>query len=107
MKLWRKAADLIEWNRLGLRLSKLKSAVEREAKEGRVDPKIVASKAAKGLFEGAVAVVLPALVAYLTDSTALTAALKGAQVSDAVILLAVPLIVAGARGASNWLKHRA
>jgi hypothetical protein len=102
---FRKVREIWNWNRLGLQLSKLKSAITKEADVNGVDPKIVAGKAAKGLFEGALAVVLPALVAYLSDSDALMAALSKAGVGETVAVLAVPLIVALARAGSNYMKH--
>jgi predicted phage tail protein len=103
--LFGKAKTLKDWNVLGYRLSKLKSAVEKEAEMGGYDPKITAKKAVKGLGEGALAVVAGALVAYFTDPVALTAVLKGAGVSEAIVALAVPLIVSGIRAAANYRKH--
>jgi hypothetical protein len=101
-----KAKAVIKWNRLGIKLDGLKSAVKKEADMNGVDPKIVAGTAAKGGFEGALAVVLPALVAYLSDSDALMAALSKAGVGETVAVLAVPLIVALARAGANYMKHR-
>ena len=108
MSIFGKARKLVAWNRLGIRLGKLESALKKESmSNGLYDPRVTAVKCAKGIGEGALAVVLPALVAYLTDSAALTAALTKYEVSDGVIVLLVPIIVGLVRAANNRLKHLA
>jgi hypothetical protein len=97
-----------DWNVLGYQLNKLKDAVEKEgemSETGIYDPRITVKKAAIGIAQGALGVIIPALLAYLTDSEALRVALLAAGVKEAVILVLVPLIVGGARAASNRMKH--
>jgi hypothetical protein len=98
-----KARAIRDWNVLGYRLNKLKEA--DMSNEPVYDPRITVKKAAIGIAQGALGVIIPALLAYLTDSEALRVALLAAGVKEAVILVLVPLIVGGARAASNRMKH--
>lgn len=87
-------------------MAKLKSAIERDtAVNENFDPKITVQKGAKGLAEGALAVVLTALIAYFTDAAAVTEALTKAGLREAVISVAVPVIVGLVRMAANMRKH--
>lgn len=97
--------NLIAWNRLGLRLSRLKGALVKEGAVQGFDWRIMARKAGAGLLQGLLGVFVAAAWTYFSDAKAVTDALHNAGVSDAVVALAVPLIVAGARAAGNYRKN--
>lgn len=96
-----------DWNHLGYSLSRVEKAMKREAEMQQVpyNPAITTKKAVRGIAEGALAVVVSAILAYLTDSAALSAALERAGVGDAVTVALVPVLVGLARAAVNRIKH--
>jgi hypothetical protein len=100
-----KVKKFAAWNRLGLRLDRLKKEIDMDAQASNYDASKTLAKGAKGLGEGALAVVLPVLLAYFMDSAAVTEALTKAGVKESIVALAVPLIVAGARMFANYRKH--
>jgi hypothetical protein len=94
---------IIRWNKLGLQLSKAKKAIE----EGTVDWKKSLKAGCKAMLHLVIGVAVPAVLAVLSDPTAVKAALEGATVGEAFVGGAVMIITGLAGFGLNAWKHRA
>ena len=110
MGLLGKAKKLIEWNRLGLRLNKVKDAIEREAMTTQTpatyDPTITAKKATFALAEALLWVCVTAIGAFLVDSAAVEAVFRKAGFPSALVVVLVAALRAVGEAANNWIKNR-
>lgn len=97
--------EWLSWQRLGLRLKRVRTELEREAQVNGYDVNITILKGLKGLGKGALAVLLAALLGYLGNAPAVTEALHQGGLSDALVAAAVPVIVGLASAMGNWAKH--
>ena len=92
---------LLGWLKLGLRLRKLKQAME----ESKMDWRKSALAGGKALLEGLAGVVGAAALGYLSNADVVTKALEG-SLAPPVLALLVPLITGLAGFARNAWKHR-
>jgi len=93
----------IRWNKLGLKLSKIRKAIE----EGTVDWKKSLKSGLKAIGRLAIGVAGTAVLGAFSDPAAVKAALDGASVDQALVGLSVTIITGLAGAALNAWKHRA
>lgn len=89
-----------------LQVNKAAGVIEKEMKMGNFKPGIMILKGLKALALGALAVVIPPLVAYVSDPAVVGAALSAAGVPAAVTAVVVPLIIGGIAMLNNYKKNK-
>lgn len=98
--------DIVAWNRLGLRLARLRASLEKDGNMNGYSFAITLRKIGEGLLHGLGPVVGLALYGFLTDSVALTKALESAGLSPTTVAALILVISGATRGLTNWLKNR-
>jgi hypothetical protein len=103
VSLFGKVKKVIDWNKLGLRLSRVEGVLEKESH--MYDVKVTLLKGLKAFGVSALAVVGAALLAWLGDNVAITKALNDGGLSPALVAVLVPVIHSAVQMFTNWKKN--